>query len=45
MGTNLTKDWWLSHVVMLGISEFIVISKMKDVDQSKLKKKEVIQGH
>ena len=44
-GYDFDKDWWLSHVDMLGLSEFIVFSKMKDVDPTKLKKKEVIQGH
>lgn len=43
-GYTYDKDWWLRSVDMLGLQEFIVMSKMKDVAPDKLKKKEVIQG-
>lgn len=44
-GYEFDKSWWLRHVDMLGIQEFIVMAKMKDIDSSKLKKKEVIASH
>jgi len=42
-GYEFDKDWWTSHLDSLGIQEFIVVAKSKDVMETK--KKAVIQGH
>jgi len=39
------RKWWETHLDVLGILEFILTAKSKDIEAVTLKKKEVIQGH
>lgn len=39
------RKWWETHTDALGMSEFIMLSKLKDIDPAKLKKKEIIKSH
>lgn len=43
-GYEFDKEWWQKHVDLLGIQEFIVIAKSKDVMKD-VKKKEVVKSH
>ena len=43
-GYEFDRKWWETHLDVLGILEFIITSKSKDIVPDTLKKKEVIQG-
>lgn len=42
---NFDREWWELHTDALGMNEFIMLSKIKDIDPTKLKKKETIKNH
>lgn len=43
-GYDFDRSWWEMNTDIMGVSEFIILSKSKDIIPEKLKKKETI-GH